>query len=183
MPRDSTDTEAMRNTLLHKNTRIKNTITRGTKHVHLFLSSARLYNRLCRSVGRPVGWSLFAFSAFTGVFRITAPAQMLGEPFLSPHLPNAHPHATSVAVYPALFYYSFPSPFLFLLSFYPSFFTSSFYPYFFFPPFVFPPFFTPFFSLSYFLSFILFLSFSLLSIFLSIPYLFHSVIVFHLYLT
>ena len=68
--------------------------------VRFLVADTRLYNPLCLSVGRSVsrsvcrsvcrsvGRSLFAFSAFSGIFGITAPA---------------HPHATSVAVYTALF--------------------------------------------------------------------------------
>ena len=48
-------------------------------------------------VGLLVGLSPLAFSAFLGVF-ITAPAQMLKSAFFI--TAPAHPHATSVAVYP-----------------------------------------------------------------------------------
>ena len=54
------------------------------------------------SVGR---WTLafLAFSTYLGVYCITAPAQMLELAcFLTA---PAHPHATSVAVYPALFFF------------------------------------------------------------------------------
>ena len=54
-----------------------------------------------RYVGRSVCRSPFAFSAFLGVFCITAPAQMLELAFFI--TAPAHPHATSVAVYTALF--------------------------------------------------------------------------------
>ena len=50
-----------------------------------------------------VSWLLLAFlalSAFSGVFCITAPAQVLELAFFI--TAPAHPHATSVAVYPAL---------------------------------------------------------------------------------
>ena len=47
-----------------------------------------------------VSLSLIAFSAFAGDFCITAPAQLLGLAFLITD--PAHPHATFVAVYPAL---------------------------------------------------------------------------------
>ena len=58
-----------------------------TVHVKFFLvACTRLYNLLCRSVRRSHCF-----------FCITAPAQMNGKPFLS------HLHATSVAVYTALF--------------------------------------------------------------------------------
>ena len=62
-------------------------------------------SRACQSVGRSVGrWTLafIVFSLFLSVFCIIAPAQMLELAcFLSA---PAHPHATSVAVYPAMFY-------------------------------------------------------------------------------
>ena len=51
-----------------------------------------------------VGWSLLAFTlAFLGVFCITAPTLMLELAFFI--TAPAHLHATSVAVYPALFTY------------------------------------------------------------------------------
>ena len=57
-----------------------------------------------RLVGRSVGryaLAFFALLAFLGVFCITAPAQMVELTcFLTA---PAHPHATSLAVYTALF--------------------------------------------------------------------------------
>ena len=57
-----------------------------------------------RYVGRLVSWPLLAFLAFlafSGVFCVTAPVQMLELAcFITA---PAHPHTTSVAVYPALF--------------------------------------------------------------------------------
>ena len=53
-------------------------------------------------VGRSVTIRSLALSAFLGVFCITAPAQMLELAcFITA---PAFPHATSLAVYPALFY-------------------------------------------------------------------------------
>ena len=65
---------------------------------------SRLYNPLCWSVVLSVGrWPLafLAYPAHSGVFCITAPAQMLELVFFI--TAPAHLHATSVAVYPALF--------------------------------------------------------------------------------
>ena len=52
------------------------------------------------SVGRLVVISFISVFSILGVFCITAPAQMLESYFLTA---PAHPHATSVAVYTALF--------------------------------------------------------------------------------
>ena len=60
-----------------------------------------LYNQLCPSVGRSLGWSVrVSFFGVTGGFCIAAPAQMLGLVLFI--TAPAHPHATSVAVYTAL---------------------------------------------------------------------------------
>ena len=56
---------------------------------------------VCRYFGWSVSWSPLALSAFLCGFSITAPAQMLGLAFCI--TAPAHPHATSVAVHPAMF--------------------------------------------------------------------------------
>ena len=56
------------------------------------------------SVGPSVGPSIrVSFFGITGGFCITAPAQMLGLAFFI--TAPAHPHATSVAVHPAFFFF------------------------------------------------------------------------------
>ena len=56
----------------------------------------------CRLVGWSVCLSPLAFLAFSDVFCNTAPAQTFKLAFFI--TASAHPHATSVAVYPALFH-------------------------------------------------------------------------------
>ena len=81
-----------------------------------FLSFFFLFSRVhatlqpAMSVGRSVGPSVrpsvrISFFGVTGGFCVTAPAQMLGLTFFI--TAPAHPHTTSVAVYPALYFLLF----------------------------------------------------------------------------
>ena len=65
-----------------------------------FKSHARDSLTHCWSVRQSVGQSHFAFLALTGGFSVTAPAQMLGQPFII--TAPTKPHVASVAVYPVL---------------------------------------------------------------------------------
>ena len=66
------------------------------KYILLLVTCTGLDNPLCPSVG----WSVQLFFLF---FDRTAPAQKVWCPHSSDMAP-AHPHATGVAVYPALFF-------------------------------------------------------------------------------
>ena len=79
--------------------------TRVAVYPALLVTCRRLYDPLCVSVhwsvGRSVGQFPLVFLALTGGFCITTLTQMIGLAFYV--TATAQPHATSVAVYTALF--------------------------------------------------------------------------------
>ena len=70
-----------------------------SKLVFFLVACTRLYNSLCPSVGLSVGLSLFIFYDF--IFRPRCP---YSNGLVTSNMAPVHPHATSVAVYPALFF-------------------------------------------------------------------------------